>query len=218
MNMNTDAARAQMVKQQVRAWEVLDPAVLTVLEETPRERFVPEPYRGLAYADTNIPLAHDQVMLTPQVAGRLLQALEISPHDRALVVGIGSGFLTACVAGLAYHVTGIDIHEDLVEDAREKLAALEFSNCDLVVQDVFEMSADQEFDVIALTGSLPEYDPRLESWLKLGGRLFIIVGRAPLMTAMRIRRAGIDEWTRESMFETVVPPLTNAPESERFTF
>ena len=218
MNINTDAARAQMVKQQVRAWDVLDPAVLAVLEETPRERFVPKPYRSLAFADTNIPLADGQVMLTPQVTGRLLQALEISAHDRALVVGTGSGFLTACVARLAYHVTSIDSHADLVAEAGRKLAELEINNCDLLVQDVFEMTADEEFDVIAVTGSLPKYDPRFESWLKLGGRLFLIVGEAPIMAATRVRRAGIDEWIRESLFETVVPPLTNAPETERFTF
>jgi protein-L-isoaspartate(D-aspartate) O-methyltransferase len=154
MNMNSDVARENMIAQQVRAWDVLDPRVLGVMERTPRERFVPERYQAVAFADTAIPLAHGQFMLAPKLQGRILQALELSPHDRVLEVGTGSGFLTACLAALAFHVTSIDIYTDMLESAGQRLRDLGIENCDLKVADVFGMDADQSYDAIAVTGSI----------------------------------------------------------------
>lgn len=218
MNINTDIARENMINQQVRAWDVLDPRVLEVMERIPRERFVPEDYQAVAFADTAIPLAHGQYMLAPKLHGKILQALELSPHDRVLEVGTGSGFLTACLAALAFHVTSIDIHADLVESAVRRLRDLGIENCDLEVADVFGIDADQSYDAIAVTGSIPEYDGRFDKWLRLGGRLFLVIGEPPLMEAWAIRRAGMDEWQRESLFETSIPALIEAPAREKFEF
>lgn len=218
MNINSDVARENMIAQQVRAWDVLDPRVLEVMERTPRERFVPERYQAVAFADTAIPLAHGQCMLAPKLQGRILQALELSPHDRVLEVGTGSGFLTACLAALAFHVTSIDIYADMLDSAVQRLGDLGIENCDLEVADVFGLDADQSYDAIAVTGSIPQYDGRFDKWLRLGGRLFLVLGEPPLMEAWAIRRVGMDEWQRESLFETSIPALIDAPNREKFEF
>jgi protein-L-isoaspartate(D-aspartate) O-methyltransferase len=217
-------AHKNMVNQQVRCWGVLETRVLNALGKVPRERFVPPAYRALAFADTNLPLRSSDrpgdcwTMMRPLVEGRLLQALEIAGHETVLEIGTGSGFLTACLANLAQHVTSIDISEIRLASAKETLASLGIKNSELLIQDVFQRTESLEYDAIAVTGSLPEYDPRFEKWLKLGGRAFMIVGELPIMEAVLIRRVGIDEWTRDSLFETVLPPLVQAPGHEAFTF
>jgi len=218
MIMENRTAHTQMVAGQLRPWEVLDPVVLDVLAALPRDRFVPDPMQSLAFADARIPLAHGQYMMEPRIEGRLLQALTISGHDRVLEIGTGSGFLTACLARLAHHVTSIDLFEDFVADAEKMLASLDIGNCSLSVQDVFAMTPEQPFDVIAVTGSVPQLDPRFQDWLAPQGRLFIVVGEPPVMEAMLIRRASPDHWSLESLFETVLPPLINAPLPEHFVF
>ena len=219
MPLNTESARQQMVNQQVRAWAVLDAAVLKVLSAVPRERFVPAAYRTLAFADTAIPLPDGQAMLTPQVEGRILQALEIRPDDRVLEVGTGSGFVAACLARLGGHVTSVEIRAELADAARRALREAGSSNCDVRTEDAFRWQPAGTFDCIAITGSLPVYDERFQNWLAPGGRLFVVVGVAPAMTAWLVRR-GPDggEFTRESLFETVLAALDNAKQPERFVF
>ena len=217
-------AHKNMVNQQVRCWDVVEPKVLDVLGKVPRECFVPPEYRALAFADANIPLhsstrgSDGWTMMRPLVAGRLLQALEIAGHETVLEIGTGSGFLTACLANLAQHVTSIDISEERLKLASETLANLGIKNCELLLQDVFERADSLEFDAIAVTASLPEYDARFEKWLKLGGRAFMVVGELPIMEAVLIKRVGIDAWTRDSLFETVLPPLIHATRQEAFMF
>ena len=216
--MNTEAARIQMINQQVRAWEVLEPAVLRALSEVPREEFVPAAYRALAFADTAIPLGHGQCMMTPPVEGRLLQALAISPADRILEIGTGSGFLAACLARLGGHVTTLEIFADLADCARQVLKATGVHPVEVVTADVYAWQPAHPFDCIAITGSLPEYDTRFQEWLSPGGRLFAVIGAAPIMDACLVRRGADGTFDRESLFETVIPPLINAVEPDRFIF
>lgn len=218
MISSQDAARSQMVKQQVRAWDVLDPAVLQVLADVPREHFVPERYRRMAFADTNIPLANKQCMMTPQVEGRVLQALAIRTGDRALEIGTGSGFLAACLAHLAGAVESLEIFADLAAGARKALAAAGCGNVQVTNADAFAYQPADRWDVIAVTGSTPTYDVRFEQWLAIGGRLFVIVGDRPLMQALLVRRTGEESWDRGEIFETVMPPLLNATLPDRFDF
>lgn len=218
MTLDIESARRQMVTQQVRAWEVLDPTVLKVMDEVPRESFVPPGYRALAFADTAIPLPLGQEMLTPQVTGRILQSLEISPSDHVLEVGTGSGFLTACLARLGAGVVSLEIRSQLADAARRRLLEHNVRNCEVLAQDVFQWEPDRSFDCIAVTGSLPEFDERLQNWLAPGGRLFVVIGASPAMSAWLIRRTGKIDFVRESLFETVLAPLDNAPRSERFVF
>src|SRR5665213_1297832 len=199
-----------MIEQQVRAWDVLDERVLAILRLVPREQFVSPQYRFLAFADVEIPLPHAQHMLKPSVAGRLLQALDLSGSERVLEVGTGSGFVTACLAAASRTVHSVEIFTDIAEAARANLAGLGVANAQIVNDDAREVSADGGYEAIALTASLPVYDPRWERQLALGGRLFVIVGEPPIMEARLARRLSAASWTSVSLFETIVDPLCNS--------
>ena len=216
--MNLDSARVQMIKQQLRTWEVLDSRVLACLADIPREDFVPDTYRELAFADTRIPLGHDQIMMTPKVEGRMLQALAIEPDDAVLEIGTGSGFITACLAQLAGSVSSIDIYPDFIEKSRAKLDQLGKTNIDLDTGDAMQLDADLRYDVIAVTGSLPVMDARFERALRIGGRLFIVCGSSPVMDAMLVTRTGDEQWRRQSLFETDLPALVNSKLPPQFVF
>jgi protein-L-isoaspartate(D-aspartate) O-methyltransferase len=214
--MNFEVARAQMLGQQIRAWEVLDERVLMALERTPREHFVPEEYRDLAFADTEIPLAHGQSMLAPKIEGRLLQALQIEPIDELLVIGTGTGFLTAAAARLARRVVSIDIFPEFVDAARGKLAADNVGNVELETADAMSLGLTDRFDAIAVTSSVPVLDDLFIRMLRPLGRLFVVVGRAPAMEARLITVNANGDRTSESLFETVLTPLINAERPEPF--
>ena len=216
--MNVDAARTKMVEQQVRAWAVLDPGVLDVLARGPRERFVPPRYRDLAFADTPIPLGHGQVMMAPNVEGRVLQALAIGPADEVLEIGTGSGFFTACLATLGGEVTSVDIFPEFVEQAKQRLTEVGLANVELQVRDASRLDEDSRYDVVAVTGSVPVYEPSFAAALRPGGRLYVTVGEPPVMEALRVTRLSEGEWLREGLFETSLPPLINAEAPPRFEF
>ena len=214
--MNFETARAQMLGQQVRAWEVLDDRVLAVMQATPREQFVAESERELAFADTEIPLGHGQSMLAPKVEGRLLQALQIEPSDEVLEIGTGSGYLTACLARLARHVTSVDIFPDFVAGADARLREHGIRNVDLSTADGLTLPRTRQFDALAVTGSVPVLTEHFTSMLKPYGRLFIVVGRVPVMEACLIIQHPRGHQTRQDLFETVLTPLLNAEQPEPF--
>ena len=214
--MNVEAARAQMLGQQLRAWRVLDQRVLDVVRQVRRERFVPEAYRDLAFADSEIPLAHGQRMMTPSVEGRLLQALDLDPADTVLELGTGSGFVTACLAALAGRVVSVDIFPEFTARAAGKLQRDNIRNVELRTADGLALDADEQFDAVVVTGSVPELDDRFAGLLRPGGRLFVVVGREPVMDALLITVNRDGEFSRESLFETVVAPLVNAERPEPF--
>jgi protein-L-isoaspartate(D-aspartate) O-methyltransferase len=212
------AARRQMIEQQVRAWEVLDLDVLAVMERVPREEFVPPAYRELAFADICVPLGHGQTMLAPKLEGRILQSLAIEPDDSVLEIGTGSGFFAACLGGLGRRVRSLEIYPDLAEAARASLLRTGVHNVAVEVMNAMTLAERDQYDAIALTGSLPVYDPRFEQALAVGGRLFVVVGQGPVMEARLVTRVAPAEWRSESLFETVVDPLIHAPEPPKFVF
>jgi protein-L-isoaspartate(D-aspartate) O-methyltransferase len=216
--MDIEFARKQMIEQQVRAWRVLDDRVLGVMTQVRREFFVPPEMRELAFADTAIPLGHGQSMFAPKVEGRVLQALELDEGDEVLEVGTGSGYLAACLARLAGHVRSVEIFPDFSTRARENLRASGVSGVALDTLDAMTLTDTNRYDAIAVTGALPVYDDNFQRMLKVGGRLFVAVGSAPVMDAQLVRRVSADQWVRESLFETVIEPLLNAPEPPRFLF
>ena len=215
--MDIEQARFNMIEQQVRPWDVLDQRVLDVMGSTPREDFVPEKYRSLAFADINIPLGHDQVMMAPKVEGRLLQALAIRPEDSVLEVGTGSGYLTACLARLGKHVTSIELFPEFSAAAGTALAEQGIHNVTLQQVDAANgIDPGTRYDVIAVTASVPVNREQFHASLAIGGRLFLILGRPPVMEAVLVTRVDEAGWTRESLFETALPPLVNAEEPQRF--
>jgi protein-L-isoaspartate(D-aspartate) O-methyltransferase len=216
--MLTELAREQMVQQQVRAWDVLDEHVLDTFRKVPRERFVPEEHRYLAFADVEVPLPGGQHMLRPNVVGRLLQALELAGTEQVLEVGAGSGFVTACLAHGARAVHSLEILPELAELSRTTLAAVGVRNVEVVAADAMSLAAGARYDAIAVTASLPAYDERFQRALTVGGRLFVVVGERPVMEASLVRRVAENAWTRENLFETVIDPLVNAVRPLSFTF
>ena len=216
--MDTLAARRQMVDQQIRTWEVLDPRVLDALSAVPREAFVPPEYRELAFADTPIPIGFGQSMLAPKLQGRILQALGPSPTDTILEVGSGLGYLAAVLSLLGAATHSIDIHPEFVAAAAANLRIVPDAKVQFEIRDAFSAAPLGLYDVIAVTGSLPLYDTRFERSLRVGGRLFAMVGAAPVMDAILVRRVDDNEWLRESLFETVVEPLINAATPQKFVF
>jgi protein-L-isoaspartate(D-aspartate) O-methyltransferase len=212
--MNLEQARFNMVEQQVRPWEVIDQRVLDRLAEVPREDFVPPAFKNLAYADVQIPIGHGQVMLPPKIEGRLLQALSLRTQDSILEIGTGTGYLTVVIAGLVRHVTSVDIFPEL-----QRLAGHQLNNVSLQTGDAARgWPKDGPFDAIAISGSLPSLPDAFREALKLGGRLFVVLGQAPVMEAVLITRMGEKEWFHEGLFETVIPPLLNSEPRPKFTF
>ena len=216
--MNIDFARQQMVRQQVRAWEVYDSGILSVLQQVPREQFVPSGFEPIAFADTEIPIGHGQCMMTPTLEGRLLQSLRLKKSDNVLEIGTGSGFLAACLGRLAKSVTSIEIFADFLDSAAASLEDTGIHNVELLSMDATRELPDQHYDAIAVTGSMPVFDPRLVMALKPAGRLFVVVGEAPVMDARLVERTGENDWHSESLFETELAPLLNVAEPTAFSF
>ncbi|HXO15288.1 MAG TPA: protein-L-isoaspartate O-methyltransferase [Steroidobacteraceae bacterium] len=216
--MHTADAREQMIEQQVRAWDVLEARVLDVMRQVPRELFVPQGQRYRAYADVEVPLARGQHMLRPSVAGRLLQALLPQPGETVLQIGAGTGFVTACLRAMAEQVRSLEIFPELADAARRNLAALGMRDVEVLDADALNFDSGARYGAIALTASLPLYDARFERMLTPGGRLFVVVGEAPVMDARLVRRTAENAWSVESLFETVIDPLVNAVRPPRFTF
>lgn len=217
MSLPVNEARSLMIQQQLRPGLVLDTQVLDTLASIPREAFVPAAYQGVAFADEPIPLPCRQSMLTPLLEGQMLQALAIRPRDRILEIGTGSGYVAACLAYLGADVTTVEIFPELADAARARLKEIGIANCEVVVGDAFAMDA-YPADVIAVTGSLSGNTQRFAGWLNRGGRLFQVVGDSLPMQAWRIERVAEDEYRRERLFETSLPPLLNAPDTPRFSF
>lgn len=217
--MDTRFARNQMVTQQVRAWDVIDARVLTIFETLPRDQFVPQAYRQLAFADTQIPLSHAQVMMAPNVEGRMLQALDPQPDESVLEIGSGSGFVSACLAKMAGEVLSVDIYPEFAAGAAKILKGLGIRNVQLETRDGTQLDwLGQRFDAIAVTGSLPVYRETYAQHLNTGGRLFVIVGEAPVMEALLVTRVAEDAWSRQSLFETGLPALVNVVNPQHFIF
>jgi protein-L-isoaspartate(D-aspartate) O-methyltransferase len=216
-NANLDFARYNMIEQQIRPWDVLDQKVLHIMADIPRERFVAPGQESLAFMDTEVPLGHGEAMMSPKLEGRILQALDIKPTDITFEVGTGSGYLTACMAALGLSVFSVEIHEDIHLQAKAHLKRLAIDNITLRKGDAaYGWKPARNYDVIAVTGSIPEYDACFEQQLKLGGRLFIITGTAPVMTAMLVTRIGSKAFSRTRLFETDVKALVGREKQPQF--
>jgi protein-L-isoaspartate(D-aspartate) O-methyltransferase len=216
--MDIEAARQQMIDQQVRTWQVLDSRVLEALSRVPRERFVPEALQGAAFADASVPLPCGQTMLAAKFHGRILQAVAAEPGDTALEVGAGSGYLAACLAALGAQTTALEIHPELAALSRANLRAAGFGGVNVVDGDATAWTPNERYDIVVITSALPSYDPRYQAWLKVGGRLFVIVGTEEPMQALLVTRTSETEFRHTEQFETAVAPLENATRPSKFVF
>ncbi len=216
---NVELARFNMVEQQVRPWDVLDPQVLDLMESLPREAFVPAGYENVAYADIDIPIGHGEVMLAPKYVGRMLQALGIHEGDVALEVGCGTGYATALLARVCRQVFSVDIHQDFVDTTAANLKAQGIDNVTLETGDAAQgWDAHRPYDVIFISGSSPVLPEAFQESLNRGGRLVAFVGDSPVMQAILITRTGENEWQTEILFETEIKALENSTKPQRFVF
>lgn len=215
---NMEQARFNMVEQQIRPWDVLNADVLNLLKIIKREQFVPLEQRALAFVDMDIPLGHGASMWQPKMEARALQALDLHRGDEVLEIGTGSGYLTALLASLAHHVTSVEIVKELSETAGRNLAAHHIDNVTLEVGDAANGWGAAQYDAIVLTGSVPLQPDALMKNLKVGGRLFAVIGDGAAMEACLITRTSKDVFQRAAQFEISVAPLLNAPQPQRFVF
>ena len=217
--MPTQYALEQMVEQQVRAWDVLDPRILDVLRTVPRELFVPAPWRELAFADSDIALPCGKRMLRPMMVGRLLQTVAVRTGEQVLEVGTGSGYLSACLAKLGGQVRSLELHPQLADAASANLrAATPQLPVEVINADGMLLADESRYDVIVLTASLPIYQQRFQRALRPGGRLFVIVGDGDLQQAMLVERVTEREWNSAVRFETHIEPMEHAPRPPEFGF
>ncbi len=217
--MNLEQARFNMIEQQVRPWSVLDSTVLQTMGSIPRDIFVPESLKSLAYADIEVPLGHGESMMFPRVEGRMLQELEIDINDECLEVGTGSGYITACLATMGKHVDSIDIYDDFLQSAAKNLDKVNISNFSLENKNALTDigASNKKYDAIAVTGSISEYIPLFEQLLKPDGRLFLVVGGKQNMHAIKVIFSN-GMYHRTSLFETVLKPLVGAEAKPEFSF
>ncbi len=216
MNLDFAHARENMVEQQIRPWDVLDVRVLDVISKMPREAFVAEPLRGMAYADLMLPIGHGETMLKPVLEGRALQSLLPSAAAKVLVIGTGSGYLTACFAALAREVISIERDPELAAAAAARLQQQGFANTRVLTADAFSWTPETAFDVICVTGAVASIPARFIDWLTPNGRMFLVRGQPPVMEAVLVQRDGNDARI-ESLFETELPYLKGAEPEPVFT-
>jgi protein-L-isoaspartate(D-aspartate) O-methyltransferase len=216
--MNLEQARFNMVEQQIRPWDVLDQDVLDLLFEVRREEYVPGQYRALAFADMEIPLGHEEVMLTPKLEARILQEIHLSKNDAVLEIGTGSGYMTALLAYSARQVTSVDVIPEFTRMAEDNLGTHRIRNVMLASGDAAHGWQDgNQYDVIVLTGSVPQLPKGFISSLSPRGRLFAVVGREPVMRATLFERQ--DDYLHPTgLFETCIRPLRNAGPMHDFRF
>jgi protein-L-isoaspartate(D-aspartate) O-methyltransferase len=217
--MNYEKARTNMLKQQIRTWDVLDDKILSLFYAIPREDFVPPSFKPLAFADIFIPLAHGQKMMSPKEEGRILQELKITPNDKVLVLGMDSGFLVTLLAKLAKQVYYIDNDIESSEKVKNKCIQYHLTNVICSIGNIHQGWQDvYPFEVIVLTGSLPWVPETLKQALVLQGRLFVVVGNLPIMEATIITRLSENTWKERKLFETVRPRLLDTKENNSFKF
>ena len=217
--MNLEQARTNMVEQQIRPWDVLDQDVLDLLYLVPREQFVPERYKDLAFSDLEIPLGEGEKMWMPKMEARVLQELTVRKTDRVLEVGTGSGYLAALLAHRASQVHSVEISDPLAQMGRRNLERHGTDNVKLYIGDGARgWSSQAPYDVIVLTGSTPILPRALLDELSVGGRLFAVVGEAPAMTARIYTCTAPGAYAHTDLFETVIAPLANAEHPPRFRF
>jgi protein-L-isoaspartate(D-aspartate) O-methyltransferase len=218
-NMNIEQARFNMIEQQIRPWDVLDPGVLSLLAIVKREDFVPAAFRSMAFMDTELPLPDGQCMLAPRVEARLLQELQLQRHESVLEVGAGSGFMAALLAHRSRQVITLEISETLARMAKDNLRGAAVMNASVRCIDGSRgLTGEAPFDAIVLSGSVAAVPQALLEQLKVGGRLVAIVGEEPVMRARLFTRVDTTSWSQTDLFDTVAPRLRGFPESDRFSF
>lgn len=213
------SAQTNMINSQLRPNGILNEKTLNTLRAVPREAFVPEAFSAVAYSEMPISLDQGDTMLSPLVEAKCIDALNIKGNETALVVGTGSGYLTALIAHQAQQVFSLDIRPDLIERANALFKARNLFNVTLSVQDGALGYADHApYEVIVIAGGLPYLPTSFKSMLNVGGRLFAFLGEPGHYNATLITRGENNNWTVTPLFETDLPMLKHDLPKEQFDF
>jgi protein-L-isoaspartate(D-aspartate) O-methyltransferase len=223
IEMNFETARHNMIEQQIRPWNVIDPVALDALEAVPRENYVADNLKKSAFSDVELPIGQNQVMLFPKIEARILQTVQLKKTDNVLEIGTGSGYMTALLAHLSGKVCSVEIYESLSQQAQVTLQSEGFDNVTFLLDDKDnsargEIAKQGPYDVIILTGSVTQLPDIYKQSLKVGGRLFAVIGSAPTMEATLITRVSSSQYACEVLFETEIPALENMLEENAFEF
>jgi protein-L-isoaspartate(D-aspartate) O-methyltransferase len=219
--MNIEQTRFNMIEQQIRPWDVLDQDVLDLLFVVKREDFVPVAYKALAFVDTEIPLSNGESMLTPKLEARIMQEIGLKKHEHVLEIGAGSGYMAALLAHKGRHVTTVEIDPALHTLATKNLSAYGVTNAEVALGNGahgWNVAGNNRYDVIVLSGSVPVLPEAFLQQLNVGGRLFAIVGEAPVMTAQLITRVSETTFDTLNIVETVIKPLRDVAAPSHFKF
>lgn len=214
--MNFNTARQNMLLNQVRTWDFVSPENIKLMQKLQREEFVPVEHRKLAFSDFEIPLDHQEFMMKPILEGRILQALELTGTEKVLEIGTGSGYFTALLALSSQKVTSIDIYQDFIDSAIEKLQEAQIKNIACECADVFNYNSTYKYDCIVATGSFTELPAFLLDNIKHDGKVFALVGEEPVMSACLIRKDENNNAVIETLFETSVKALKSREEKTIF--
>ena len=208
-----------MVDSQLRAGGVTEPRLLARFRALPRERFVPEARRALAYVDDlhwfGTP-GSARFMPAPVTLARLVHLADIRETDTVLDVGATSGYATAILAGLAASVTGLESDPQLAATASGNLAALGLSNARMVTGTI-EQVGETQFDAIIVQGMLDTVPPAFIERLKDGGRLIALIRKGPIGIANVVLRSGGGTTVRAE-YNAFLPPLPDTRRDEEFVF
>ncbi len=217
--MDVEKAKFNLIEQQIRTWNVLNPLILDSISAVPRERFVPEKYRDMAFSDMDIPIGDGQVIIRPNVEARMLQALDPQAHELVLEVGTGTGHTAALLAHHAKHVESIEIRPEFVALARNNLSELGIVNVKVRQGDASDdLGNDSKYDCILFSGSVSEVPKKFRESLTIDGRLVVVVGTEPIMNAILVTRIGATTWETTYLFETILPSLDNFEKRTQFEF
>lgn len=212
-------AQKNMVNNQIRSWDVLNPSILELMDSLPRAEFIPERYQAWAYVDYPTPIGEGQVTMTPREEGRLLQALSLSPTDTVLEIGTGCGYLTALLAQCVNRVYTVENRSKLLEHAQHCLHQHHIDNVTFIEGNAYQGWPEYApYDAIVITGSVPYLPKSLDEQLNMHGEIFAVVGQqSPMMPAKWLQKTP-EQWLSQNVYETYVPPLDGIPKPNHFQF
>lgn len=213
-------ARRNMVDGQLRPNRVNDAGLLAALGELPRERFLPEALRSVAYADDDVPLGKGRFMMEPMVLARLIQVLQPRPEDKAMVAAAGLGYGAAILARLTRSVVAVEADAGLATAAGKTLQELGVSGVEPVAGPAEQgAAASGPYDIILIEGAVPEVPKTLADQLAEGGRLATVIAdpSGTLGVAhLFVKQGGVV--SGRALFDAGTPSLPDFERPARFTF
>ena len=208
-----------MIKQQLRTNGVLDEKILSLYSKIARHKFTPYKFQEFAYTDMRIPLAHGQQMFSPMEEALLLQELHFNGGESVLEVGTGTGYLTSMLSRLAKNILSIDCFNDFTEHARDNLHQYNCQNVQLLTANAISgWIPKAPYHIMIITGAIESIPDTIKLQLLPGGKLFVILGRDPIMYGKLLTLDHHGQWDEKLLFATNTPKLIDPAAIQEFVF